>query len=126
MNLDPVRAKAYIIGQNKKHLEAAEKYAEACTEYGKIFNEYQLLIAKRIMVYKERKKNLGVEMAVIFALADNEWPERDKFIEINTRMNELEYLRRGMEQLLKAYESEKISIQSLMKYDAQGERAYTG
>lgn len=126
MNLDPVRAKAYIVGQNKKHLDAAEKYAEACAEYGKIFNEYQLLIAKRIMVYKERKKNLGIEMAVIFALADDEWKERNRFEKINSRMNELEYLRRGMEQLLKAYESEKISIMSLMRYDLQGERLSNG
>lgn len=122
MNIDPVRVKEYIQAQNKKHLETAEQYRDICAEYGQVLNEYQRMIAVRIMIYKASKKNLGVDMARIMAMADQDWADRDTFIRVSERLNYLEYIRKGLEPLLKAYESEKISIMSLMRYDAQGER----
>lgn len=124
--IDPIKIKNYLIEKNKQHHDIAEKYSKICSEYGKLLSRHQQLLANRIMTYKDQKKNLGVDMAVMFALQDNEWSNQDEFQEINEKLNEYNYTKKGLERVLDAHESEKISIQSLLKYDMQGEKYYEG
>ena len=120
--IDPAKIKGYIQDHNAKHASAAKDYADACTEYGRVLNDYQRLLAQRIMVYRADRKNLGVDMAQLMALADHEWPEWTKFCEVSERVNYLEYYRKGMEQMLEAYKSESMTIMSLLKYQSDGEK----
>ena len=121
MNFDFVKARKFIYEHNKRHIESAEKYAEICEEYGKLMGKHQKLLAGRIMTYKQDKKNLGVDFAILMAIADKEWKDNTEFVTVNDRMNELEYLKKGMERVIDAYKSESMSIMGIMKYQFTGE-----
>jgi hypothetical protein len=126
MTTDPIKIRELLHEKTQRHISTAEEYAKACREYSSVFSEYQRLLAVRIMTYRSKKANLGVEMAILMALADSEWEERECFEKINKEVNRLKYLRKGLERVIDAYESEKISIQSILKYDSLGEKFYTG
>jgi hypothetical protein len=124
MHADFQDLKKQLLALGRDHSVAAHKYCFLCEEYGKVISIHQKYLAERIMVYKENKKNIGVDMAILFALADDNWSSKMLFIKINERLNEMDYLRKGMERVLDAYKSEIIAIQGLLRMESEGEKYY--
>lgn len=122
MSIDPVRMREILEAKTEHHMQISEEYSKACQSYATILSEWQRMLAIRIMTYKAKKSNLGIDMAVLFALADTEWEDREYFEKINQEANRLKYLRRGLERVIDACESEKITLMSLLKHDSDGEQ----
>jgi hypothetical protein len=121
-NIDIPKLKEYIHNMNARYIKSAEEYQRVCVQYGQSYSEFQKILAGRGMTYRETKKNLGVEFAILMALADTNFEKRVEFEKLNTDVNILDGKKRGLACLLEALKSEAMSVASLLKYEADGSR----
>jgi len=102
----------------KEQKTVAKNYSEArsCAAVAKYSVDKAL--ALKITAYRAEKKNLGIEMAILMKLEENdkEFDEQYRILLVNSA------LYKGYEKQLENLSSEIISVQSLMKWHKQGER----
>ena len=102
-----------------KQRETAQKYLHARQEYARLKFEIDLELAKVITLYREKKKNLGIEMALIMKLEESLDDEEFQALYKNFLHYTARY--KGLEKSLDALSQEAIIIQSLMKWNRDGE-----
>ena len=100
-----------------KQIENAKLYAAARQKAGEAESELKILLTASLKSLRGNKKNLGVEMACLMLMEDNE-VARELF-RIWT-VKEAKY--KGLEKLLEAYGSKLIMEQSLLKRQTDGEK----
>ena len=106
----------------KRQTLAAEQYYDIRVEYAKLHSYIQIEVAKRFHSYRTKKSNLGIDMAILWMLADAEKEENTEFIENYEKYQVCLAKYKALDRALDAMHSEQISIQAIMKYKLTGER----
>ena len=106
----------------KRQTAAGEKYYEARVKYAELHSFMNFEVAKKLHEYRAKKSNLGIDMAIIWMLADAEQEGnkelQDKYSEYQVCLAQYKALDRALD----AMHSEQISIQAIMKWKLTGER----
>lgn len=82
--------------------------------------ELDVLLAGKILSLVEKKKNIGYEVAVLMAMADEK--DGKTFADIHKEMTTSYNNFKAIERMLDALESQIMSVQSIMKWNLDGER----
>ncbi len=95
----------------------AGQYKEAREKAGKAKSELDILLAANLLDIRERKSNVGYDMALLMLMEGNEVAQ-----ELYKTKIEEEAKYKGLEKMIDSLQS-KISLsQSVMKYIDRGER----
>lgn len=100
-----------------QQIKNSEAYAQARKEAGEAEADLKILLAPALKEMRKTKKNLGVEMAVLFFIAENEIARNLYEIWIKQ-----EAIYKGLEKILDSYSAKLIMEQSIMKRLGSGER----
>ena len=108
---------------NQKASNIAEEFTRNKVSYAEWKYKHMKLLAQLIAYYKEFKKNIGVDMAVLFALEDKTLTpqEREDFDKAYKSFLYYKALSQGLEIQVKALQSQISSLQSVLKYNLAGE-----
>jgi len=98
-------------------LKWAEEYRKARSLCGQRRQELNILLASKISKYRGMKKNLGYDMAVLMLLEESTVAQ-----EIYSEMTITEDKYKSLEPIMAALESKVMLYQSLMKWQATGDR----
>lgn len=110
--------KANELSQIANHqMENAKSYADARVKAGKAEYSLKILLTSKLKELRGNKKNLGIEMALLMLMEDNE-TARNLYAE----WMEWESKYKGLEKLLEAYASKLITEQAIMKRFTEGEK----
>ena len=100
-----------------KQVILAEEYESARRKSGKAESELKLILASKLAELRGKKKNIGIEMAILMLLED------DKIARgLYKEFTEQEAIYKGLEKLLDAYASKLITEQAIMKFIKTGEK----
>ena len=105
-----------IVGWGDKQLELSIQYEIERKRHGTAKAQLDILLAKKILDYADKKKNIGYDMALLFLMAQS-----DEAKVLYKKMVEADDNYKGLEKLLDAYKTKIMSTQSIMKYNLQGE-----
>lgn len=102
-------------------LEFATKYAKERKAYGEVKGEIDIIYASKILGMLERKKNLGYETGLLMLIAQ----EKAEGVQILSDMYK-EMIKhynnyKAVERMLDALETKIMSIQSIMRYNREGD-----
>lgn len=103
-----------------ERVRLAKKYADQRKIYGMRKAELDVLLAGKILSLVEKKKNIGYEVAVLMAMADEK--DGKTFADIHKEMTTSYNNFKAIERMLDALESQIMSVQSIMKWNLDGER----
>lgn len=92
-------------------------YKEAREKAGKAKAELDILLAANLLSIRERKSNVGYEMALIMLVADNETAK-----DLYKTMIEEKAKYKGLEQMIASLQSKISLAQSQMKFIERGEK----
>jgi len=101
----------------KSQVEFATEYLEARKKAGKAKSDLDILLAGNLKELREKKKNLGYEMAKLMLCEDNEAARELYKEEIKETANY-----KGLEKLIESLQSRISLEQSVLKYIGTGER----
>lgn len=102
-----------LLTYSAKLTELSDRYAKSRYRYGELEADIDLVLSTKIKEYSEKKKNIGIEMAMIKLIA--ELPElKDTYKEMKIRFNEY----KGLGILIEAQKSALMAIQSIMKFNS--------
>ena len=114
--MDALQTQKDITDLNVSLIEISREYREARVNYSKHKYELNRLLAERINVYRQEKKNVGVDFAILMALEDKAFDKRDQFKEAYYGMEYNQALYKGKDREFNAIQSQIMSLQALMKY----------
>ena len=103
-------------------MTAVEAYKEACRNHASYKVKYMKLLAQRIATYKSFKKNIGMEMCILTAMTDPDFEQRDEFIDTFDKYEYWKKIEPSFALEAEAWKGRSIFLQSLMRYDREGER----
>ena len=121
---DPITAQKQIFDLNSELMGIAKEYRQARETWAKFHYKMKKLLAIQIVKYQAEKKNLGVDMAILKALSDESFKEREEFK--NAYYGDVFWRSsyKGLEKQFEAIQGQIMSIQSLLKYYKNGEMNY--
>jgi hypothetical protein len=110
--------------QLEKHAQELTRlsklYAIERKKFGELEADLLLILASKVNIYKEVKKNLGIDMAFEMLMADEEVNQSHSTIKEDFRsMKKAFHNYKALERLINAQESNIMAIQSIMKYSAK-------
>ena len=95
----------------------AGQYQKAREEAGKAKSELDILLAGNLLSIRERKSNVGYEMALLMLMEDNEVARN-----LYKTMIEERAKYKGLEKMIESLQSKISLAQSQMKYIDKGEK----
>jgi hypothetical protein len=102
---------------SKEKIDLSSEYKEARLSATKSRISYQIKLASIIDIIKGDRKTISYEMSEIESLKLN----NDEVTDLYREKEEQEALYKGLEKVIEAYTSRIMAIQSLMKYNINGE-----
>ena len=106
-----------ILRYSAKLQELSQRYATERMRYGKLDSELKLVLATKIKGYMEKKKNIGIELAMLQLVSDTTLPIQEMYKEMLLAFNNYKAL--GV--LIDAQNSCIMSLMAIMKYNKTGE-----
>ena len=108
-----------ILELSQKQIELSQEYQKNCQKAGQAKLQLELILTgeKLLSKYRQTRKNLGLEMAILMMIEEKGEDTRQIFKEYHEAESKAE----GLKQLLNAYNSKIIAYESLMKYQLKGE-----
>ena len=100
-----------------QQVKTANLYADARKRAGKAEADLKILLTSRLKELRGNKKNLGVEMAILILMEDDELAKK-----LYGEWVEQEALYKGYERILDATNSKLITEQALLKWQGVGEK----
>ena len=106
-----------LLRYSAKLQELSSRYATERMRYGKLDSELKLVLATKIKGYMEKKKNIGIELAMLQLVSDTTLPIQEMYKEMLLAFNNYKAL--GV--LIDAQNSCIMSLMAIMKYNRSGE-----
>ena len=106
---------------SKSQTETAKAYLKARREYARLHFKMQMEVAKKLSEYKAEKKNLGIDMALLMRLQEAQETNDKEYIELYEKYLYSIGNYKGLDRALDALQNQSISLQSIMKYNVNGE-----
>jgi len=106
-----------LLRYGAKLQELSQRYATERMRYGKLDSELKLVLATKIKGYMEKKKNIGIELAMLQLVSDTTLPIQEMYKEMLLAFNNYKAL--GV--LIDAQNSCIMSLMAIMKYNKTGE-----
>ena len=101
-----------------RRIKLANKYATARKSYGEHKSELDLLLAGKILKMQEKKKNIGVEMALIMLIGEEGDWAKTAYAAMVKEYNNF----KALERMLDAYDNKITAIQSILRFYRENER----
>ena len=98
-------------------IKLAQEYKEARVKAGQAKVKLNMLLVVRLKDFREKKKNIGMEMSVLMLCEESE--EARKYYHA---FEYFTYSYKGLEVLINAHQNKISALQSLMRYVRQGEQ----
>lgn len=104
-----------------RRIDLATKYAKERKAYGDAKSEIDIIYASRIITLVEKKKNLGYETGLLMLIAQEKESGVEILSEIYQSMIKHFNNYKAIERMIDAIESKIMSIQSVMRYNREGD-----
>jgi hypothetical protein len=105
----------------RRQTSASEKYYVARVEYARLHAFFNFEVAKKLHIYREKKSNLGIDMAMLWMIADAQSSNNTELLKKYEDYQICQAQYKALERALEAMHAEQISIQAIMKYKLTGE-----
>lgn len=122
MNVEEIKFyEQQIADIGEKQYNSAKEYYAARTRYAELHNYLQKKLATRLHEYRERKSNLGTEMAMLWRLEEAIQEKDQEFIDNHDEHGICLAKYKALDRALDALQNNSIAIQSVMKWLQTGE-----
>jgi len=121
---DPINAQKQIFDLNTQLVAVSKEYRDARCKYAECHYNMKKALSSLIPRYQQDKKNLGVDMAILKALDDKTFKDKDAFNVAYKGYIYYEALYKGVEKQFDAIQGQIMSIQSLLKYYKSNDGTY--
>ena len=106
-----------LLQHSAKLQELSSKYATERMKFGQLESDMMIVLSGRIKEYQKLKKNIGIEMAMLTLAADSNAEGKEMYAE----MLKTEHNYKALGVLIESQQSAIMAIQSVMRYNRQGE-----
>ncbi len=122
--IEPIKIQEDIKELTTELSKVATDYRKARVKYSQNIYEMKRMLAERLIIYRKQKKGLGVDMAILMAMGDTEYQDKEKFTEHYKGVSYWEALYKGLSKQFEAIQSQIMALQSLMRFYRDNDSSY--
>ena len=122
MNIEELnRYEDTLLEIGNKQRSMSDEYKKARVRYAELHSKFQWALAQRMHKYRSERSSIGFESAMLRRLEDAFSEGDEKFHEEYTEYEVCRAKYKALELGLQALQNQQTSVQSVMKWKAQGD-----